>query len=78
MLTEKVDVNGKNSHALFTFLKGVRQGNKFSGDISWNFTYFLVGKTGSVLARWETGTDMSSPKVQKFIIDALSETKSEL
>ena len=48
----KIDVNGKNEHPLYTFLKEncpVNQGKK----IKWNFTKFLVDREGNVVNRFE-------------------------
>ena len=49
---EKIDVNGKNAHPLYEFLKEncpVNTGNK----IKWNFTKFLVDRNGNVVNRFE-------------------------
>ena len=48
----KIDVNGKNEHPLYTFLKEncpINQGKK----IKWNFTKFLVDREGNVVNRFE-------------------------
>ncbi len=49
----KVDVNGDNAHPLFTYLKDQQPGDTESSDIQWNFTKFLVNKSGEVVARFE-------------------------
>lgn len=47
----KIDVNGANTHPLYTFLKD--QAGGFAIDaIKWNFTKFLVDKNGKVLKRY--------------------------
>lgn len=54
-LFAKIDVNGKNAHPLFRFLNRERPaGFRFLlGDrIRWNFTKFLVGRDGRVVARF--------------------------
>ncbi len=48
----KVDVNGADAHPLFTFLSSEAPGLLGSKSIKWNFTKFLVGKDGNVLARY--------------------------
>ena len=40
---------------------------QFGGDITWNFTFFLVGVHGEVVARWEPGTNMLSDEVIAII-----------
>lgn len=52
----KVDVNGKNAHPLFQFLKESRPGILGLQQIKWNFTKFLVDRTGRVVARYAPTT----------------------
>ena len=54
-LTEKIDVNGKNEHPVYTYLKSKKSG--FGGSkIKWNFTKFLVDKNGNVVERYAPTT----------------------
>lgn len=46
-LSEKIDVNGKNTHPIFKSLKK-QTGGLFGGTIKWNFTKFLILPDGSV------------------------------
>ena len=49
----KVDVNGKDTHAVYQFLKSQPQGKGMLGDaIKWNFTKFLVDPHGRVVDRF--------------------------
>ncbi len=48
----KVAVNGADAHPLFAFLKASRPGLLGSGAIKWNFTKFLVDRTGAAVARF--------------------------
>ena len=48
----KVEVNGPRTHPLFELLKTERPGLLGTKDIKWNFTKFLVGRDGRVLARY--------------------------
>jgi glutathione peroxidase len=52
----KVDVNGPAAHPLFTLLKDERPGALGTKSIKWNFTKFLVGRSGEVLKRYSSGT----------------------
>lgn len=53
----KVDVNGKNSHPVFVFLKSMPKGGGLLGDgIKWNFTKFLVDGEGNVVDRFAPQT----------------------
>ena len=51
-LFSKIDVNGKNAHPIFKFLKKSFPG-LLGGIIKWNFTKFLVGADGTPLQRYE-------------------------
>jgi glutathione peroxidase len=51
-LMAKVEVNGKNAHPLYQFLKAEKPGLLGSEAIKWNFTKFLIGRDGSVLKRY--------------------------
>jgi len=47
----KVDVNGAQAHPLFKYLTDAIQGFLGSKSIKWNFTKFLVDRTGKAIAR---------------------------
>ncbi|MBA9085503.1 glutathione peroxidase [Fontibacillus solani] len=47
----KIDVNGDNEDALFTFVKQQQKGI-LSSRIKWNFTKFLVDRKGNVVKRY--------------------------
>ena len=46
----KIDVNGRNEHPLFAYLKHAKSG-LLGPSIKWNFTKFLVDRSGKVVAR---------------------------
>jgi len=55
LLTEKVDVNGPNTHPVFKYLKSELSG--FLGSrIKWNFTKFLISRTGKPFKRYGSTT----------------------
>ena len=51
-LFAKVDVNGANAHPLWRWLKDEKSGLLGIDAIKWNFSKFLVGRDGRVLARY--------------------------
>lgn len=51
-MMEKIDVNGKNAHPLYVWLKEQAPGILGSEGIKWNFTKFLVGRNGQVIKRY--------------------------
>jgi glutathione peroxidase len=46
----KIEVNGSNAHPLFSYLKSEKAG-LLGPSIKWNFTKFLVDRSGKVVAR---------------------------
>ena len=48
----KIEVNGAGTHPLFQYLKSAQTGILGTEAIKWNFTKFLVGRDGAVLARF--------------------------
>jgi glutathione peroxidase len=52
----KIDVNGKDTHPLYQWLKDEQSG-LLGGRIKWNFTKFLVGRDGTVLDRYAPQTE---------------------
>jgi glutathione peroxidase len=46
----KIDVNGSRAHPLYNYLKNEKAG-LLGGSIKWNFTKFLVDRSGRVVAR---------------------------
>lgn len=54
-MMEKINVNGKDAHAIYQWLKSQKGGLLGSG-IKWNFTKFLVGRDGQVLERFAPTT----------------------
>jgi glutathione peroxidase len=49
---EKIDVNGDAAHPLYRWLKQSARGVLGSERIKWNFTKFLVDRSGQVKARY--------------------------
>jgi len=55
----KIEVNGKNAHPLFDYLKD-QKGGLLGKRIKWNFTKFLVDKNGTVVKRYAPTTTPES------------------
>ena len=59
----KIEVNGENAHPLYKWLKHEAPGLLGTEAIKWNFTKFLVDKTGKVVKRYApTDTPQSIEK----------------
>jgi glutathione peroxidase len=54
-LFAKIEVNGPRADPLYAFLKG-EKGGFFSDAIKWNFTKFLVDRSGHIAARYSPST----------------------
>ena len=63
----KIDVNGDNAHPLYQYLKSEKSG-LLGASIKWNFTKFLVDRSGRVAARH---APTATPEGMKKEIEAL-------
>ncbi len=54
-LTEKIEVNGKNTHPVYKYLKE-ELGGFLGSKIKWNFTKFLIDKNGIPVKRYAPTT----------------------
>lgn len=64
----KVDVNGPNAHPLYEELKAAQKGLLGSEGVKWNFTKFLVDRSGKVVGRFGS---MDKPDSLRKKIEAL-------
>jgi glutathione peroxidase len=64
----KVDVNGPAAHPLYAWLKHEKKGLLGSEGIKWNFTKFLIDRSGKVVGRYAP-TD--KPEAMASAIEAL-------
>ncbi len=67
---DKLEVNGANRHPLYVALAG--DSSPFPGNIHWNFTKFLIGRDGTILARFDSKVKPDSEEVTKAIETALA------
>ncbi|HKE93828.1 MAG TPA: glutathione peroxidase [Povalibacter sp.] len=65
---EKIDVNGDGAHPLYQWLKDTAPGLLGSKSIKWNFTKFLVDRSGNVKARY---APMTKPEELSGDIEAI-------
>uniref|UniRef100_A0A0B7BSX4 Glutathione peroxidase n=1 Tax=Arion vulgaris TaxID=1028688 RepID=A0A0B7BSX4_9EUPU len=67
-LFSKIEVNGKNAHPLFKYLKKEQKGTL--GDfVKWNFSKFLINREGKAVNRYAPKTDPIS--FEKDILELL-------
>ena len=60
-------MNGAHAHPLFQALKETPDAHGKAGRVKWNFEKFLVGKDGTVIARFKSGV---TPEDLKSAIEA--------
>ena len=74
-MMSKVSVKGEDQTPLYRFLTDKTANPHTGGEIQWNFTKFLVGPDGRVMARFEPVITPDSPEITAAIEKALAEAK---
>jgi glutathione peroxidase len=72
----KVSVKGGDITPLYQFLTDKSANPQTGGEIKWNFTKFLIGPDGRVVARFEPDVTPDAPQVTSAIEKALASLKS--
>jgi glutathione peroxidase len=67
----KISVKGTDKAPLYQFLTDPASNPNFAGEIKWNFTKFLVDRSGKVIARFESPVKPESPEMTSAIEKAL-------
>jgi glutathione peroxidase len=70
-LYAKIEVNGDNAHPLYKWLKTEKAGILGTEAIKWNFTKFLIDRTGRVRKRFAPKD--TPEKIEKDVVLALEE-----
>ena len=70
-LFNKIKVNGKDAHPLYKFLKKRLPGTMGTEAIKWNFTKFLIDKSGTPVKRFGSATKPDSIRgdIEKLLAD---------
>jgi glutathione peroxidase len=72
----KVSLKGEDITPLYQFLTDKAMNPQTGGEIQWNFTKFLIGPDGHVMARFEPRVTPDSPPMTSAIERALVSLKS--
>ena len=64
----KIEVNGRNTHPIYVYLKDTIP-NIWGKKIKWNFTKFVIDKTGKPVKRF--GSITTPEAMEKFIVTLL-------
>jgi glutathione peroxidase len=67
-MMRKIDVNGPKAHPLYAYLQKAKKGVLGTEAIKWNFTKFLVDRTGQVTGRFPPTAE---PQALEGAIEAL-------
>jgi glutathione peroxidase len=67
----KVSVKGKDIAPLYQFLTDKSANPQTGGEIGWNFTKFLIGPDGQVIARFDSAVTPDSKEVTSAVEKAL-------
>ena len=70
----KISVKGGDIAPLYAYLTDASTNPEFSGDISWNFNKFLIGRDGTILNRFDSKDTPGSEKMAAAIEEALNAT----
>jgi glutathione peroxidase len=70
-IMSKVSVKGSDKTPLYQYLTSAEQNPKTGGEIKWNFTKFLIGRDGQILARFEPAVTPEDPALTSAVSSAL-------
>lgn len=71
-MMSKVSVKGADKTPLYGWLTGATANPKTAGEIQWNFTKFLIGRNGNVLARFESAVEPDAKEIASAVEKALA------
>lgn len=69
----KIAMTGDKASPLYKFLTSKETNPRFGGAVQWNFEKFLIGRDGTILARFASDADIDSEAFQKAIKTALGQ-----
>ena len=72
----KITTKGDDAPPLYRDLTSTDTNSSLGGAIAWNFTKFIIGRDGQVVARAEPQTKPDDPKLTAIIEEELSKTPS--
>ncbi len=67
LMTEKLEVKGKQQHPLYQWLTRKDRNGKKSSTVKWNFQKYLLDEKGRLLEIFEPSVDPMSPKIINFL-----------
>jgi len=67
LMTEKIEVKGKNQHPLYQWLTKKAQNGNTDSSVKWNFQKYLVDKQGHLVNYFFSATKPLSDKITKHL-----------
>ncbi|SFZ91368.1 glutathione peroxidase [Flaviramulus basaltis] len=67
LITEKIDVKGKNQHPLYTWLTQKVNNGKIDSSVKWNFQKYLVNDQGKLVDYYLSATNPLNSKITKHL-----------
>jgi len=72
-IMSKVSVKGPDETALYRYLTDKEANPATGGEIKWNFTKFLIGRDGGIIARFEPAVTPDDPSLTSAVDKALEQ-----
>jgi glutathione peroxidase len=67
LITEKIDVTGKQQHPLYNWLTSRELNNRKSSSVKWNFQKYLISPEGKLIDYYYSITNPMSSKITKHL-----------
>ena len=67
LITEKIDVKGKNQHPLYKWLTDKDSNGKQNSTVKWNFQKYLIDEQGEFLNYFYSITKPMSSRITKYL-----------
>ena len=67
LITEKVDVKGKNQHPLYKWLTNKSDNGRKNSNVKWNFQKYLIDENGKLIDYYYSTTKPQSSKIIKHL-----------
>ena len=69
LMTEKVDVKGKNQHHLYRWLTTQKENGVLDSKVEWNFQKYLIDEEGNLIKTFSPKTKPLSNEIIEAILD---------
>ena len=67
LLSEKIDVKGKNINIIYKWLTNISMNGKFNSSVKWNFQKYLVNPDGELINYFYSTTKPMSEKITSLL-----------